>query len=241
MRFPLQSKKGFFFIINIVLIINTQTSFSQELKTLHVKFKYEHREGNSIEITKGDIYYQAMSKIILKVNDPIDQWMVFEGTKIIIYYPHSQRAFRIVSQYPFSLPFFQTFVGVAKEDYGLTDMGYVFFSHKKRGDTLFSYWNPPKKVSKVLGKFTLAHISNRLVYAELKKADGTIMSKSFYSDYIRYGATYFPLKISTIKYTKPDSTVEKIIYSNPQFNTSLPKEVINFKIPPNAEIKKVEW
>lgn len=229
------------FLSLVFLMLFNSVSFSQVLQTLIVKFKRQYREKNVVEIVKGDIYYQAPTNLILKVTDPIHQWMIFEGNEMIIYYPDENRGFQIISQNPISLPFFQVFVGVAREDYGLTDVGYVFSNHEKRGDTLLSYWNPPKSLSKRLGKFILMHISNKLVYTELKKADGIILSKSFYSDHINYGATYFPLKISTIQYTKTDSTVEKIAYSNPQFNIPLPREVVNFKIPLDAEMKKVEW
>ena len=222
-------------------VIIAQLLFPQTLKTLAIEFRHEYSEGGSIEAVKGTVYYLAPTKVILKVTSPINQWMVLKGKEMTIYYPDENMGFYIVSQSPISLPFFEAFIGAIKEDYGLTDIGYTLSNHEIRGDTLFTYWSPPKKLSKVLRKLTLVHISNKLTYTELKGTDGTIISKSFYSDHIRYGAIYFPLKITTIRYIKTDSIIEKVVYSNPQFNISLPQEITNFKIPLDAEVKEIKW
>lgn len=232
--------KNRFALLFSILLCNGTSSF-QGLKTLQVNFERYYIEKGSEEIVKGSIYYQTPHKITVVVTNPIRQWMIFEDKQITIYYPDERKVFQIVTQYPVSLPFFQSFVGVVKEDYGLTDIGYVLSNYETKGDTLISYWTPPQKRGKVLGEFMLIYVSNKIVYVELKNSEGTVMGKSFYENHIRYGAIYFPLQVSTTRYRETDSTSEKVIYASPQFNTELPQEVKDFKIPLDAEIKEIEW
>lgn len=230
-----------FSLLLILLLLLNGILLSQVFQTLEVEFERCFREKNTDEILKGTIYYQTSGKVIIVVTDPVNQWMIFEGKQLTIYYPDDKRAFQIITQNLVSLPFFQAFVGVIDEDYGLTELGYTLYNHIIKGDSLFTYWSPPKKVSKVLGDFTLVYVSDKIVYAEFKKKDGEIMSKSLYSNHIRHGANHFPLEISTTRYIGADSTFEKVLYSKPQFNTSLPLKVTNFKIPKDVQIKEIKW
>jgi len=223
------------------LLLFYSTPLPQCAQTIQVQFEREYIGGNTKEITKGQIYYRAPGEVTAVVTYPIKQWMIFAGKQLTIYYPDDKQAFRFNSQFPISLPFFEAFIGVVKTDYGLTDIGYTLSNHKTRGDTLFTYWGPPKKTSKALGEFILAYVSDKIVYAELKGRDGTTTSKSYYKNHIRHGATYFPLEILTIRYAKRDSIIEEVVYTNPQFDRPLPPEVINFKIPKNAKIEEIDW
>jgi len=215
---------------------------SQFLRTIQVEFERQYSERGIKETVKGNIYYQAPERVTVIVTYPLKQWMIFEDTRLTIYYPNNKRAFQINTQSPISLPFFDAFIGVVKTDYGLTDIGYALCDYKTRGDTLFTYWSPPKKkTSRALGEFTLAYVSNKIVYAELKKRNGTIISKSFYKNHVQYGTTFFPLEIYTIRYMEKDSTFEKIVYTDPQFDRPLPPEVTNFRVPANIDIEKISW
>lgn len=230
-------------IFSFFILFNIFNSFvySQSLQSLQIEFERFYKEKNREEIIEGSIYYNAPGSVIAVVEKPINQWIIFGKYGMDIYYPVERKAFRFITQNPVLLPFFQAFLGVVKKDYGLMDIGYTLSYHKKREDTLFTYWAPPKQLSKILGDFTLLYVSNRINYAEFEKPDGTIMSKSFYSNHIHHDTNYFPLEITTIRYIQADSTIEKITYSNPQFNIELSKEVLDFKIPPDVGVEEIEW
>ncbi|MCK4396556.1 hypothetical protein KAW96_08190 [candidate division WOR-3 bacterium] len=211
------------------------------MQNLKVDFERYYRDKGSEEIVEGTIYYQTPWRITVIVKKPLLQWIVFNKKGIDIYYPTERKAFRFKTQKPVSLQFFQAFLGVVKKDYGLIDMGYTLYSRKIEGDTVFTQWFPPKVLSKVLGVFKLIYVSDKLVYAESKKADGAIMSKSFYSNHIQHSTTFFPLEISKVRYINADSTFEKITYINPQFNIDFPKDVTDFSISTDVKIKEIEW
>lgn len=230
-------------IFSCFLLLSSFNSivYAQSLKSLQIEFERYYKKKYKEEIIKGSIYFQTSENITVIVEEPLKQWMVLGKHEMDIYYPTEKKAFRFITQNRLLLPFFQTFVAVYKKDYGLMDTGYTLSYHKKRGDTLFTYWNPPEILSKVLGVFTLVYVSDKIVYGELKTSDGTIMSKSSYSNHIHYGTNFFPLKISTVRFTQSDSTIENITYTHPQFNIELPNEVINFKIPSDITVEEIEW
>lgn len=228
-------------IFPFLLISFNTIVYSQSLQTLQIQFKRYYKERNSEETVEGTIYFKSPGKVTVVVNEPIQQWMFFKKNGMDIYYPIERKAFRFITQNPVSLPFFQAFIGVVKKDYGLIDMEYTLASRQTKGDTLFTKWYPPKKASKVIGDFTLTFCSDKLIYAESKKPDGSISSRTFYSNHIKNGNVFFPLQISTVRHIKSDTTFEKIIYSNPKFNIELPQDVIYFIIPADVSIKKIQW
>ena len=227
--------------VSVLFLTLNSGAHAQVLQNLQTEFRRYYKERNKEEIIEGTIYCESSGKITVVVDDPIDQWMIFEKKDLLIFYPVKQRAFRLISNDPVSLPFFMLFLGVAKEDYGLTDMGYRLTGYETNADTLVAYWDPPKQVSKILGGFTLRYVSDRIVYTELKKADGTILVKSVYSNHIHHGAHYYPQEILTVRYILADSTLEKVIYNNLQFGISFPEEVLNFTIPSNLEVEEIKW
>ncbi|MEM2175364.1 MAG: hypothetical protein QXI58_07070 [Candidatus Micrarchaeia archaeon] len=193
------------------------------------------------EFVKGRIYYQAPQRIILKVIKPVNQWIVLEDTIMLIYYPNEQKAFRFHSKNPFSLPFFQAFVSVVTDDFGLPKVGFSLTKSEIKGDTLLTYWEPPKQIKKILGNTIIGLTKNKLLFVEIRDTKGRKLAKTTYSNHFQYGKNFFPLEITSVVYEKDSFTIEKVVYTNPQFNVPLPKEVVNFKIPDNIEIKEIEW
>jgi len=234
-------------VLRLLVILPILYSFSQDsvcgqtVKIITVDFTRTVIEKKSDEVVKGHIYYQAPKKIVLKVTEPVNQWMVFEGNTLFIYYPNELKAFRFISKNPFSLPFFQVFVGVVKDDFGLSEAGFSLTKSAVKGETLLTYWKPPKQAKKILGNAIVGLAKDKLVFVEMQDAKGKKLMKTSYSNHFQYGKTSFPLEITSVMYKKDSSTVEKVVFANPQFNVALPQEVVNFKIPANVEIKEIEW
>ncbi|MEW6455798.1 MAG: hypothetical protein AB1410_03670 [Acidobacteriota bacterium] len=227
-------------VFSVLLLI--RNAFPQIIKTFSADFTREYIEGNKREVVEGKIYFQANSKrLIIFVTTPVRQWMVLSGNETLIFYPDSLKAFRIKMQIPSHMPFFEAFIGVMKDDYGLTKLGYTFSHYKRKVNTLVSYWKPPKNLAKIFGEYVLTYRDNRLIYAELKDAKSRIASKVEYSSHFFYGGTYFPLEVLITVKKEAEVISEKVIYKNHSFNSPLPSEVINFKIPEGTKIKEVQW
>jgi len=214
--------------------------YATPFKTITVGFTREIRHKNLIEIVKGNMYYEFAGKLMLKINDPVKQWMIFNDDKedLIVYYPDKKKAFKIKSENPISVPLFQSFIVFISEDFGLSEVGYKMTSHEFKGDTLFSHWLPPDKMSNVLGTFTLGVYNKKTVFTELKNPDETIIMKSRYGDHILWNGGNLPSKVFTIRYADGDSIIEKIEYSNPQFDIPISEE---FNLPSDISVKEIEW
>jgi len=228
-------------LLLFLLLLGEIEAYGQTVKTISVEFIKTVREGNSKEVVKGSIYYQAPDKIILLIREPIKQWMLLEGKLTTLYYPDERRAIQITGWSSTSLPFFQAFLGGMKEDYGLSELGYKLEGNEIKGDTLVTHWNPPEKLKGRLGEITLAVAANEIIYVESRDPGGQITAKVQYSNHIQYGAVYFPLQIVTTRYSRGDTTSERVVYGEPLFDKPLPPEIRNFKIPSGVKIEGTKW
>ena len=198
-------------------------------------------------------------RLFIKVQKPINQIMLIDDIEklvynrdekkvspikesmMYIYYPVEKRAFLIKAKGPIPMPFIQTILSVMKDDFGLTEMGYTFAEHERKGDTLYTYWNPPRKLKKHLGKFILGTANGLLVSAEARSPKGKTVAKSFYKKHIKLGEKYFPLEVRSEIYADSNRTEEHVTYSDVRINIPLPDEVINFKLPESTKVDEIEW
>lgn len=224
-----------------ILLFSITIAHAGSPRSLAVNFSREFAEYDSKEEATGTIYYLPPHKLTVVVEEPIDQWMIFDRQKLEIYYPDERKALRFTSSQPFQLSFFQAFLGVLDEDYGLGDIGYILVHRSKNGDTVATTWKPPKKLAKVLGDFTLVHEGQRIIRAESRRADGTVSSRCLFTDHYPYGNTYFPLTIITKRFFETDTSVERISFANPRFDLELPQDTIYFSLPDDVTIEESEW
>ena len=216
-------------------------AYPQSIETIRVELTREVTEEESTEVTKGTIFYQAPQIIVLKITEPIYQWMMFDGNSMRIYYPNERKAFYFNSETPFSLPFFQVFLEAAKPGFELTEVGFTLERNQVKEDTLFTYWIPPKQLKNEVENAILALAQDRLVFVELQDTEGKRLARTTYSQHFQYGEAFFPLEIVKVRYHDNSSTVEKTIYSNPQFNIPLSEEALDMKIPADVEVEEIEW
>lgn len=211
------------------------------LSTAVADFQRECSDGPGTERISGIVYYQGPEKVLVQVQRPVNQIMVVTGNRLIIYYPDDNRAFRITSRGPVSLPFAQIFTSIAKEDYGLSDLGYVLANSEFRGDTLFTYWHPPVRAKNLLGESVLGEVYEKLVYVETRGPKGQLMSRSRLSEHLDLQGLYFPGEVLTEVHADFGISTERTVYENVELNVDLPEWVTGFSIPDSADVKEIEW
>jgi len=209
------------------------------LSTFTANFEREVVERGSTETTSGRVYYQAPSKVTVEVNNPIKQMIVVDGKVMNIYYPQEEKVFRIKSKIDSPLPLVQGILAALKSADGLAEMGYTLSRHKKEGETLYTYWEPPKKLKKLLGTIVLGMKKGRTVYIEARDLEGKVVSKSLYRDYIKFGNTWLPSDIYSESYSDSTITKEHIVYSN--FASHIPERILNFTLPSSIPVKEIRW
>jgi len=227
----------------LVLLISAGFKYShcQIIKTVSIEFERELTKNKKIEKNVGRVFCQDTITTIVRMKDPVNQWVLYEKNKITIYYPEEKRAFRIMFKFPFSDPFYQALVSVTQEDFGLIDLGYTMSRYERNDTKLLAIWTPPKNASKYLGEFSLEYQDNKIISSEIKDAKGNTISKSIYKNHIRYGSYSIPMEIYTIYYSNSHRSFELIKFKNPHFNSPLPEEIINFKIPKKIKVEEIIW
>lgn len=225
----------------LVGICAFNSGFSQIIKTLEVDFIRSYREGNRYDKTSGHIYYQSDGIFSINVLDPVHQWMIAQPGRLIIYYPDENKIFHFPTDSPFNFPFFQAFLGVVKEDYGLTDLGFKLTEHKAHEETLLTIWSPPDALRRRIGNYLLITCRKKILAAELLNPDSTVQARSDYGQHIEYSNIFFPLEIITTRNEKDSVSAESISYSHPVFNEPLPDSVVNFAFPDDIEIEEITW
>jgi hypothetical protein len=225
----------------LIFLVLHNTSYAFVISNATVGFKRNLKYKETEEIIEGLLYYQFPEEVLVSVEKPIIQLIYFEDNEIFIYYPEDSLVFKFVSPYPVSFSFFQTFLNVMKEDFGVCSRGYSLLSHEIRKDTLITYWKPPVDLSETISSLKLVFVENRIISSELKKTNGEFLLETSYSRHFNYGEYYFPLEINSALFLDKDTIFEKISYKSPVFNDSLPEEVVNFKIPPGVRIEEIKW
>lgn len=239
---PGQGKSSMHIIVLILLLaLNSVTHGSQKVDTISLKFERKVVQNDSTETAKGIAYYQAPQKVFIDVQDPVSQIMLVNGEVMLIYYPVEKKAFRIKAKGAIPMPFIQGILSVMKDDYGLTEMGYTLTKHEKKGDTLYTYWDPPEKLKENMGKFILGTANGILVYAEARKSKGKATAKSFYSKHIELAGKQFPLEVRSEIVDGNSRMEESVSYSDVKLNISLPDRVTGFKLPDSVPVEEVEW
>ena len=227
-------------ILATFLILNISLT-GQMPNTISLRFERKIIAENSTEIVKGISYYKAPQKLHIEVQHPLKQIMVIENNITTIYYPIEKKAFRIKSKGPVQMPFIQSILCAMKDDYGLSDIGYTLTRSEKKGNTLYTYWDPPKEYKKQMGRFIIGIENGLISYSEALDPKGKTVVKSIYKKHMELNGKFFPLEIQSEIIEGSKKTNEYIIYSDVKFNISLPQEVINFSIPNSVPIKEIEW
>ncbi|MGB9595140.1 MAG: LolA family protein [Candidatus Poribacteria bacterium] len=209
--------------------------------TISLNFERKIVKEDSTEIVKGISYYKSPQKLYIEVQHPLKQIMAIENNVLTIYYPIEKKAFRIKSKGPIQMPFIQSILSAMKEDYGLSDVGYTLTKSEMRGKILYTYWEPPKKYKKQMGKFIIGVENGLLSCSEALDPKGKTVIKSFYKKHIEINGKYFPLEVQSEITDGSIQIKEYIIYSNVKINIPLPQEVINFSIPNSVPVKEIEW
>jgi outer membrane lipoprotein-sorting protein len=228
-------------ILAIILVLSGVLPISQMPDTISLKFERKIVQNNSTEVVKGIAYYKAPQRLFIEVQQPLKQIMIVEKNVLTIYYPIENKAFHFKSKGPIPMPFIQAILFAMKDDYGLSELGYNLTKNEKKGNTLYTYWDPPKEYKKQMGRFILGTENGLLNYAEALNPKGKTVIKSFYQKHIEFNGKHFPLEARSEIIEGSKRTEEYVTYSDVKFNVSIPQEVVSFKLPDSVPIKEIEW
>lgn len=196
--------------------------------------------SNKYTKSTGFIYYNFIkNEMLLGFKDPVKSFIKTNQFGEIKIYDPKNNEVMITQNVMYSTKghLMYYFFSQSQKDLGLSKMGFVQNNRKFDGQYEISEWIPPVSISKQLNKVLLVTKYQLPTLIEYYKNE-TIIKKTYFSDYQKFGQISFPLKVVEIDYIigKKDSSITYTIYSNPRINSNIEPEIKNFEIPSNAKV-----
>lgn len=221
-----------------MLMIN----ISNAAETISAAFQLtEHRDNNS-HLSSGFIYYSPEKALTAHVTSPLEQWMIFKGDTLSIFYPDENKLIKIPSRGgEVTLPIFQLIINTSLEDLGLVAAGYTLNDTRLENDKITAVWKPPSTADKILGDLIATYLHDSLISIVAYNPKGKIVSQQTYSDYLISEGMLFPGHLEVTTYGKTDSVFEAIHLENIIFDIDIEDQLLNPIIPDSVENTTVEW
>ena len=232
-------------LLVLIALAVAQPLICQSVETLIVDFSRKTVSSSGEELIHGTIYFKAPEDVIITVDSPVVQWSIFEGANLLIYYPTERRAFRFISRNRLMIPFAQSFIGLVREDFGLSDAGFLLQEHRKRGDVLITVWRPPRAVRAYIGeaRIGMQRYDEKVhpLFLELLDPEGNLLTRTTYLEYREDLEPSFPGRILILQNGEDGEVRDEIRYSGHRINQILPSEVTGFQLPSDVSVKEVKW
>jgi hypothetical protein len=190
----------------------------------------------------GMAFFDLDSTLNLRVESPLNQWMVFRKDTLVIYYPETQSGFRIPSiQGDVALPAFQLLVNATKEDVGLVALGYELIDYRKQHDTLVAIWHPRQLSNRpALADMEVLYVDSEVRQLSIRGRDGgsTLIE---YSGFVNLGSVRFPRRV-TMTRSELDGQhyMEAMTLGEIDSSCEFAAGVSNPIIPKDADIELIE-
>jgi len=213
---------------------------AQSLTSLQADFVRTTRTGPSTETVKGTLYYRPSAGVILRVREPVSQWVVFETGGMLIWYSETGKAFRFTEKSPSPYGFASTFVGVPKPDFGLAAAGFTLAGSESRDGELHTRWKPPAGLARTIGTATVGSRSNSPYLLEIADPGGKLLARVAYTSFVTYGPLSIPSRIEVVQMAQGVMVTVEVLYSGHVFNGRLPAEVLDFRLPAGVKVEEME-
>lgn len=151
-------------------------------------------------LTKGSVYYDKnINELIYYINFPRREIWLSKDTTLYIYHNDSiLQRWSIPAINEFTV--FHLSLNSNLSDFGLKKSKYKISKVEKQGDLVLSYWKIPDQFKLPMDFVIVAKKDNRLESVVMVGENQKILSRQFYSDYIKIDAFEFPRQIVQILY-----------------------------------------
>jgi len=218
-----------------LLVVNPSYTELQAQFTLTTR-RTQHT--TTTEVAKGNLYSLKGQVLLFEVSSPVHQLMWIKKDTLDIYYPGEKKLFRIISTD--TLPTQNTSVSRMFNldfEHQLHAAGFKVTKSENKGDTLLLHWNNPEVraspeiVTGSIGEdFVLYRACGRGWNLEVKLWDYRGIDGKRYPHFMRSTVTKG-------RFTK----TEELRLAHIQTNQPLPRHLVEFVIPEDAEIKTTVW
>ncbi|MCH4897009.1 hypothetical protein E0494_09905 [Marinilabiliaceae bacterium JC040] len=232
-------KKILILILTNILILNI---YSQNINKISL-----HRESSLLikgkkVINMANCYYNVNSALIVEhsLSTPEYIRITKPSGEVKQYFPKENSLIQyqnnMVSSKRNDL---YIYINNLYEDLGLSIEGFKMKSSSQEGELIVTEWLPSGNNAKYFLKAKIVYKNTMPIYMSIYKIDGSVQSKTYYSDYQIFGTLVLPMRVTDISYPmKNDSIIRRTIYSKVNLNHQVDDVYLNYKIPKNAKLLK---
>lgn len=194
--------------------------------------------------TKGEVYYRSSNgKLVTHFSYPMELVSITNALGEMQSYDITRNSLwqKISAEYSSKQSFIYHFMTGQHNDMGLPENGFELTETKIDNGMVVTVWKYVGKLNQHVGSIIeLVHEKRFPIYMSLSKNNIT-ETKTYYTNYQIIGGIKMPMNITEINYFEggSDSTITRKKYSNPQINNQVNSEYLDFVIPSNAKLIKV--
>ncbi|MBN2189165.1 MAG: hypothetical protein JW699_06910 [Chitinispirillaceae bacterium] len=228
-------------LVRILVLFIPLTVSGESDEIIQVEFakiKVEKGRSDSVEGT----IYSFESRLLIKIDRPIDQRMVVDSLSTLIYNPSEQACVQIRRKSRAFLPVFSSFfdflnaAGRIVPEQHFTIKGTV-----KRGDSLYTHWAPDHKRTSFRGRIETVYYRDKPVSVSTFDGKSRVLSLMLFSRDTLIKGFHLPMEITTCEIQKRDTVREKVSFRNLSMGGALPDSIRCFRIPPEVPCEVIEW
>jgi len=217
-------------------------NISNAAGNISAAFNLTELRENNLHQSSGTINYSPDNALTVHVLTPLNQWMIFKGDTLSIFYPVENKLIKMPSRSgEVTLPIFKLLINTNLEGLGLVKAGYTLFETQVENNKITAVWKPPKAAERILGDLIATYVNDSLMSIVAFDPKDKIVSRQIFSEYIANNGGFFPTKLEVAKYNKTDSVFEALNLEDVAFGAEIPEESLNPVIPDNAETTTIEW
>lgn len=216
------------------LLFNSFLINAQSVNWLTAEFSLEIVKQTSTK-SKGKIYFGQPDQLVLMVNEPLYQTMLYKDNQLIIYYPETDKILEFEDTSIESLSFFQGLLRALEDRNDGTKTGFNFKSSFFENDTLYMIYQTPEDHPTLRMEMTNVYFDKMLIYNYILGKDEKLVAKSKYSNYKNVNDMNMPHKIEILSYDKSGNVTynERVSFQDVKinhpidFNKILPQKLYN--------------
>lgn len=203
-------------------------------------FSLKTVEKETTEDISGTIKYFNNS-IYLEIKSPLEQNVLVSGSELTMYYPESNQAIEFIGKTPFDLPIISSIIPLFKEDYGLSDIGYILDDFTVQGDTSLSTWIPHATTEQNSDAvFKLLYVNDVLHWVQHESSTNALSITTQLVDYKKFKDFSIPTRIITTKVIEKKEVIEYLTLSNISTEKTTNAQ-IRIIVPENADRKVYQF
>ncbi len=157
----------------------------------------------------GRLYFLAPDRLLLQVEEPVQQVMLYEDGSMRMYYPQSGRSIRFEDSPLEGLVFFGAFLRATARHGDPSADGFELAGSRFAGDSLYITYRPPEGVRTHVTEMRSVFAEDRLIYSLVTDKEDALMARTDYGAYETHGLLMIPTSVRVRMFEQGVCTYEE--------------------------------